>query len=352
MHIAIAGNIGSGKSTLTKMLAKRYGWKANFEPVDNNPYLADYYKDMERWSFNLQIYFLNKRFHDVVEISRSEQTIVQDRTIFEDARIFAPNLHDIGMMSDRDFKNYTDLFDLMISLVKLPDLMIYIKSSIPTLVKHIEKRGRDFEKSIRIDYLQGLNKRYEDWVKDYKGRLIIIDGDNLEFGENPEDFRKVTDLIDAELFGLFAEKEEDDDEEEEGDKDDEADNDEADEDREREKSSLRWLQIQSSLDQWCDNHGYKDTSVNMPTLSNTLDIPRYELTQFFAEYRHTTFRIWLSEIRLNAAKKMMQDYPDYSNDIISSECGFSSRSYLYKIFKEKEGCTPNLWRSKNCQLSD
>ena len=171
MHIAIAGNIGSGKTTLTKMLAKRYGWKANFEPVDNNPYLADYYKDMERWSFNLQIYFLNKRFHDVVEISRSEQTIVQDRTIFEDARIFAPNLHDIGMMSDRDFKNYTDLFDLMISLVKLPDLMIYIKSSIPTL--------------------------------DYKGRLIIIDGDTLEFADNPEDFRKVTDLIDAELFGLF-----------------------------------------------------------------------------------------------------------------------------------------------------
>ena len=172
------------------MLAKRYGWKANFEPVDNNPYLADYYKDMERWSFNLQIYFLNKRFHDVVEISRSEQTIVQDRTIFEDARIFAPNLHDIGMMSDRDFKNYTDLFDLMISLVKLPDLMIYIKSSIPTLVKHIEKRGRDFEKSIRIDYLQGLNNRYEEWIKDYKGRLIIIDGDTLEFADNPEDFRK------------------------------------------------------------------------------------------------------------------------------------------------------------------
>ena len=203
MHIAIAGNIGSGKTTLTKMLAKRYGWKANFEPVDNNPYLADYYKDMERWSFNLQIYFLNKRFHDVVEISRSEQTIVQDRTIFEDARIFAPNLHDIGMMSDRDFKNYPDLFDLMISLVNLPVLMIYIKSSIPTLVKHIEKRGRDFEKSIRIDYLQGLNNRYEEWIKDYKGRLIIIDGDTLEFADNPEDFRKVTDLIDAELFGLF-----------------------------------------------------------------------------------------------------------------------------------------------------
>lgn len=150
---------------------------------------------------------------------------------------------------------------------------------------------------------------------------------------------------------LTAEEEEEDEEdekkEEEEENDDEADNDETDEDREREKSSLRWLQIQSSLDQWCDNHGYKDTAVNMPALSNTLDIPRHELTQFFAEYRNTTFRIWLSEIRLNAAKKMMQDYPDYSNDIISSECGFSSRSYLYKIFKEKEGCTPNLWRSKN-----
>lgn len=147
---------------------------------------------------------------------------------------------------------------------------------------------------------------------------------------------------------LTAEEEEEDEKkEEEEENDDEADNDETDEDREREKSSLRWLQIQSSLDQWCDNHGYKDTAVNMPALSNTLDIPRHELTQFFAEYRNTTFRIWLSEIRLNAAKKMMQDYPEYSNDIISSECGFSSRSYLYKIFKEKEGCTPNLWRSKN-----
>lgn len=147
---------------------------------------------------------------------------------------------------------------------------------------------------------------------------------------------------------LTAEEEEEDEKkEEEEENDDEADNDETDEDREREKSSLRWLQIQSSLDQWCDNHGYKDTAMNMPALSNTLDIPRHELTQFFAEYRHTTFRIWLSEIRLNAAKKMMQDYPEYSNDIISSECGFSSRSYLYKIFKEKEGCTPNLWRSKN-----
>lgn len=149
------------------------------------------------------IYFLNKRFHDVVEISKCDDTIIQDRTIFEDAKIFAPNLHDIGMMSDRDFENYTDLFDLMISLVKLPDLMIYIRSSIPTLVSHIERRGRNFEKSIRIDYLQGLNNRYENWIKNYKGKLIIIDGDHLNFEENPEDFRLITDQIDAELFGLF-----------------------------------------------------------------------------------------------------------------------------------------------------
>lgn len=162
MHIAIAGNIGSGKTTLTKLLSKRYGWKPNFEPVDNNPYLADYYEDMKRWSFNLQIYFLNKRFHDVVEIAQNKETIIQDRTIFEDAKIFAPNLHDKGLMSDRDF-----------------------------------------EKSIRIDYLQGLNDRYEEWIKGYKGKLIIVDGDNLHFEENPEDFRKVTDQIDAELFGLF-----------------------------------------------------------------------------------------------------------------------------------------------------
>ena len=159
MHIAIAGNIGSGKTTLTKMLSKRYGWTPHFEPVDNNPYLEDYYADMKRWSFNLQIYFLNKRFRDVVEISKSSDTIIQDRTIFEDARIFAPNLHDMGMMSDRDFNNYTDLFDLMMSLVELPDLMIYIRSSIPNIVEQIEKRGRDYEKSIRIAYLQGLNAR-------------------------------------------------------------------------------------------------------------------------------------------------------------------------------------------------
>lgn len=203
MHIAIAGNIGSGKTTLTKMLAKRYGWTPRFEPVDNNPYLEDFYYDMHRWSFNLQIFFLNKRFREVVEISKSEETIIQDRTIFEDARIFAPNLHGQGYMSDRDFDNYTDLFDLMMSLVELPDLMIYIRSTIPNLISQIEKRGRDYEQSIRIDYLTGLNNRYEEWIKTYKGNLIIIDGDTCKFGNNPDDFRKVCDQIDANMFGLF-----------------------------------------------------------------------------------------------------------------------------------------------------
>ncbi len=204
MHIAIAGNIGSGKTTLTKMLAKRYGWAPHFEPVDNNPYLEDYYHDMKRWSFNLQIYFLSKRFKDVVEILRSDKTIIQDRTIFEDARIFAPNLHDMGLMSDRDFQNYTDLFDLMISLVKLPDLMIYIRSSVPRLIEHIQQRGRSYEQTIRIDYLKGLNDRYEEWIKNYKGKLIIVEGDSCDFQDNPRDFGRIADQIDAELFGLFS----------------------------------------------------------------------------------------------------------------------------------------------------
>ena len=203
MHRAIAGNIGSGKTTLTTLLAKRYGWIPRFEPVDNNPYLSDFYADMARWSFNTQIYFLNKRFKEVVEISRSPETVIQDRTIFEDARIFAPNLHAQGLMSDRDFENYTDLFDLMISLVKLPDLMIYIRSTIPTLVAQIQKRGREFEQGIRIDYLEGLGRRYEEWIEGYKGNLIIVDGDNLKFGESAEDLQKVIDMIDAKLFGLF-----------------------------------------------------------------------------------------------------------------------------------------------------
>ena len=203
MHIAIAGNIGSGKTTLTKKLAKRYGWIPHFEPVDNNPYLADYYADMDRWSFNLQIYFLNKRFRDVVEIAKSQDTIIQDRTIFEDARIFAPNLHDMGMMSDRDFDNYTDLFDLMMSLVGNPDPLIYLRSTIPNLIAQIQKRGRDYEKTIRIDYLTGLNEKYENWIAGYDGKLLVIDADKIKFGDKPEDFEKVTDMIDAELYGLF-----------------------------------------------------------------------------------------------------------------------------------------------------
>ena len=203
MHIAIAGNIGSGKTTLTRLLAAHYGWTPKYESVDFNPYLADFYQDMARWSFNLQVYFLNKRFKDVVEISRSDEVIVQDRTIYEDARIFAPNLHDMGLMSSRDFENYSDLFDLMMSLVGTPDLLIYLRSTIPNLIAQIQKRGRDYEKTIRIDYLTGLNEKYEKWISDYKGRLLVIDADKIKFGDRPEDFEKVTDLIDAELYGLF-----------------------------------------------------------------------------------------------------------------------------------------------------
>ncbi len=206
MHIAVAGNIGSGKTTLTKMLAAHYGWTPKFESVDFNPYLADFYDDMERWSFNLQVYFLNKRFKDVVDISKSDEVIIQDRTIYEDARIFAPNLHAMGLMSSRDFENYSDLFDLMMSLVNPPDLLIYLKSSIPNLVAQIQKRGRDYEKSIRIDYLTGLNERYENWIAGYKSKLLVIDADHIKFGNKPEDFEIVTSMIDNELFGLFPEK--------------------------------------------------------------------------------------------------------------------------------------------------
>ena len=203
MHIAIAGNIGSGKTTLTRMLAARYGWTPKYESVDFNPYLSDFYEDMSRWSFNLQIYFLNKRFKDVVEISKTDDVIIQDRTIYEDARIFAPNLHDMGLMSSRDFETYSDLFDLMMSLVKMPDLLIYLKSSIPNLVSQIQKRGREYEKTIRIDYLTGLNNKYENWIKDYKGPLLVIDADRYKFGNREEDFEAVTSMIDSELFGLF-----------------------------------------------------------------------------------------------------------------------------------------------------
>lgn len=207
MHIAIAGNIGSGKTTLTRMLAARYGWTPKYESVDFNPYLSDFYDDMSRWSFNLQIYFLNKRFKDVVDISKNSETIIQDRTIYEDAKIFAPNLHDMGLMSSRDFDTYSDLFDLMMSLVKMPDLLIYLKSSIPNLVSQIQKRGREYEKTIRIDYLTGLNERYDKWIDSYKGHLLVIDADKYKFGNNEEDFEAVTDMIDSELFGLFPSQE-------------------------------------------------------------------------------------------------------------------------------------------------
>lgn len=204
MHIAIAGNIGSGKTTLTRMLASHYGWIPKYESVDFNPYLSDFYQDMERWSFNLQIYFLNKRFKDVVDIAKTDDVVIQDRTIYEDACIFAPNLHDMGLMSSRDFENYSDLFELMMSLVGYPDLLIYLKSSIPNLISQIQKRGRDYEQSISIEYLTGLNEKYDNWIKDYKGNLLVVDADHIKFGNNPEDFEKVTDMIDAQLYGLFS----------------------------------------------------------------------------------------------------------------------------------------------------
>ncbi len=204
MHIAIAGNIGSGKTTLTRMLAGHFHWTPKFESVDYNPYLADFYNDMERWSFNIQIYFLNKRFLDVVEINKHEEVIVQDRSIYEDACIFAPNLHNMGLMSTRDYENYASLFSLMVSLVKAPDLLIYLRSSIPHLVGNIQKRGREYESSIRLDYLKGLNALYEQWVENYKdGKLLILDVDKLNFEERPEDFSRICDLIEAQLHGLF-----------------------------------------------------------------------------------------------------------------------------------------------------
>ena len=204
MHIAIAGNIGSGKTTLTRMLAGHFHWTPKFESVEYNPYLADFYNDMERWSFNIQIYFLNKRFLDVVEINKHKEVIIQDRSIYEDACIFAPNLHNMGLMSTRDYENYASLFSLMVSLVKAPDLLIYLRSSIPHLVGNIQKRGREYESSIRLDYLKGLNALYEDWIKDYKdGKLLILDVDKLNFEESPEDFSRICDLIEAQLNGLF-----------------------------------------------------------------------------------------------------------------------------------------------------
>ncbi len=204
MHIAIAGNIGAGKTTLTRLLSKHFKWEAHFEDVDDNPYLDDFYHSMERWSFNLQIYFLNSRFRQILEIRKSGKKIIQDRTIYEDAFIFAPNLHAMGLMSNRDYTNYKLLFDLMEGLVGAPDLLIYLRSSIPNLVGQIHKRGRDYENSISIDYLSRLNERYEAWVTTYtKGKLLIIDVDDIDFVNNPEDLGNIINRIDAEINGLF-----------------------------------------------------------------------------------------------------------------------------------------------------
>jgi len=204
MHIAIAGNIGAGKTTLTNLLAKHFKWEPQFEEVITNPYLDDFYTQMERWSFNLQIYFLNTRFRQILSIRESGKSVIQDRTIYEDAFIFAPNLHDMGLMTGRDFDNYKSLFELMESLVAPPDLMIYLRSSIPNLVKQIHKRGRSYENGISIDYLNRLNERYEDWIKGYdKGKLLIFDVDHLDFVDNPEDLGSIVNRIDAELNGLF-----------------------------------------------------------------------------------------------------------------------------------------------------
>src|SRR5574344_1195406 len=205
MHIGIAGNIGCGKTTLTRMLAAHYGWTPKFEAVSYNPYLEDYYKDIPRWSFNLEVYFLTQRFKDVLEIAKSDGVVIQDRTIFEGVYIFVANNRAMGNLSERDFNTYMDLCNLMMSLVKAPDLLIYLKSSVPHLVSQIQKRGRDYEKSISIDYLTGLNDRYDAWIKDYKGRILEIDADQLDFQNRPEDFAFITDKIDAQMFGLFPE---------------------------------------------------------------------------------------------------------------------------------------------------
>ena len=204
MHIAISGNIGSGKTTLTGLLSKHYGWEAHYENADSNPYLDDFYSDMRHWSFNLQVYFLNERFGQIQEIRKSGLTVVQDRTIYEDANIFAANLLSMGLISFRDYNTYRSLFEKMISFIQPPDLMIYLRASVPTLVQQIQKRGRSYENGIRLDYLSKLNERYEDWINEYElGKLLIIDVDEIQFDETPEGLRTVINRIDAMLYGLF-----------------------------------------------------------------------------------------------------------------------------------------------------
>jgi deoxyadenosine/deoxycytidine kinase len=204
MHVAIAGNIGSGKTTVTRLLARHFGWTPHFEDVDTNPYLNSFYEDMQRWSFNLQIYFLNSRFRQIVEIRKSGKKVIQDRTIYEDAYIFAPNLHAMNLMTTRDFNNYISLFELMSSFIQPPDLLIYLRASVPTLVKQIQKRGREYEAAIRIDYLKLLNDRYETWIGKYDiGKLVIFEVDDMNMEENPDDLGFIIEKVNAELHGLF-----------------------------------------------------------------------------------------------------------------------------------------------------
>ena len=207
MYIAIAGNIGSGKTTLTNMLAKHYGWKKFLEPIDNNPYIDDYYKDIKRWALNLEVYFLKQRFRNLLDIQRSTETIIQDRTIFEGVYVFAANNKLMGNMDDRDYQTYMELFQSMMQVAEMPRLMIYLRSSVPHLVHNIQKRGRNYEQQMPIDYLQGINKLYDDFIyKKYKGRVLVIEVDELDFEHNPKQFGDIVDKIDAQLFGLFEDK--------------------------------------------------------------------------------------------------------------------------------------------------
>ncbi len=204
MHIGVAGNIGSGKTTLTRMLSEHYGWVPKYEAVTYNPYLEDYYRDIQRWSFNLEVYFLTQRFKDLLDIAQSAETVIQDRTLMEGVNIFVENNRDLGNISERDYNSYMQLFGVMMRMVRMPDLLIYLRCSVPHLVEQIQKRGRDYEQGMSLEYLGGLNTRYEKWISEYKGRVIVINADELDFVKNPEDFFSITNLIDSELYGLFS----------------------------------------------------------------------------------------------------------------------------------------------------